>query len=472
LANIAILIGNTEYQTLCDLECCGKDVLAIKELLEATNKFDTIELILNSDSSQLKERIRTAIDARKSIGEIFFYFTGHGYQHDAEFFFCATNFDAKRPNETGISNSELHTLLRASEADLVVKVIDACSSGALLVKSSDGSFIPTSKQGFKNLIQIASCLDSQNSLTGNPLSLFTDKFRAAALRKSDGIVYYTDIIEALRDEFLDNDNQTPHFVSQGTGREQFVEDAHRLDELRIKLFDETSKTEGSSGISSLITTTSSPLDVLERAEQKFVKKDTAKTFISQLFDKLIHKASQDDNNAEFFTSDIVVHSDYLEPTTRLFIIRVLSKEKRPDRFVTASITHEQRRRTSFGLAGLQEMMFPYPDDVVTHYELTLNCALDKAQLKITFTPKFVTLKQLILVVSCAPSLEACYVIEMLTLHSLRDWNDFDSEGEEVVRRWYKKSWTDDNDGLVDKIWEKLVETVQQNIDGAVKVLQG
>jgi hypothetical protein len=471
LANIAILIGNTEYQTLCDLDCCGKDVLAIKELLEATNKFDTIELILNSDSFQLKERIRTAIDAHKSIGEIFFYFTGHGYQHDAEFFFCATNFDAKRPNETGISNSELHTLLRAPEADLVVKVIDACSSGALLVKSSDGSFIPTSKQGFKNLIQIASCLDSQNSLTGNPLSLFTDKFRAAALRKSDGIVYYTDIIEALRDEFLDNDNQTPHFVSQGTGREQFIEDASRLDKLRVKILTETKKTEVDPNTSPLITITSSPLDILEKAEQRFAKKGVAQTFISQLFDKLIQKASQGDEKAELFTSEFVIHPDYREATTRSFIIRVLSGEKRPDKFVTASISREQRRRDPFGLAGIPSM-FLNPDDAVTHYELTLNCTLDKAQLKITLTPKFVTLKQLVLVVSCAPSLEVCYVMEMLTQHSLRDWGVFDSEGEEIVHRWYKKGWTDNSDGLVDKIWEKVVESVQQSIDGAVKALQG
>jgi hypothetical protein len=77
----------------------------------------------------------------------------------------------------------------------VVKVIDACSSGVLLFKT-DGSFLPTNKQGFKNVIQIASCLDSQSSLTGDPLSLFTDKFLHAALRKTEGTVYYTDIIDA------------------------------------------------------------------------------------------------------------------------------------------------------------------------------------------------------------------------------------------------------------------------------------
>jgi hypothetical protein len=169
MANIGILIGNTSYQTLGTLGCCQADVLAMQELLEATAKFDSIEIIINQDSFQLKERIRAAIDAKKDIQELFLYFSGHGYQRESDFYFCATNFDQKRPNETGLSNSELHTLLRAPEADLVVKVIDACCSGTLLVKS-DVQFQPASKQGFKNLIQIASCLDSQSSLTGDPIT--------------------------------------------------------------------------------------------------------------------------------------------------------------------------------------------------------------------------------------------------------------------------------------------------------------
>lgn len=146
MPNVAILVGNTEYRTLGSLACCSEDLAAIKELIEATGKFQIIEFILNQDSSQLKDRIRSAIDSHPNIEEIFFYFTGHGYQNEADFFFCATNFDVRRPNETGLSNDELHTLLRPTNADLVVKVIDACSSGALLFKA-DGSFLPTSKQG-------------------------------------------------------------------------------------------------------------------------------------------------------------------------------------------------------------------------------------------------------------------------------------------------------------------------------------
>ena len=85
-------------------------------------------------------------------------------------------------------------------------------------------------------------------------------------------------------------------------------------------------------------------------------------------------------------------------------------------------------------------LFGHPDEAVSHYELHLNCDIEKAQLNIMMTPKFITLKRFVLVVSCAPSLEDCYVFEMLTEHPLRDWGIFDLEGTEIVRRWYRKNW--------------------------------
>ena len=87
-----------------------------------------------------------------------------------ESFISAPDFNYRRPNETGLANSELTALLRESSPELAVKVIDACISGALLVKSG-GDFLPLEKGELKNLVQIASCLDSQTSLAGATLYL-------------------------------------------------------------------------------------------------------------------------------------------------------------------------------------------------------------------------------------------------------------------------------------------------------------
>ena len=216
----------------------------------------------------------------------------------------------------------------------------------------------------------------------------------------------------------------------------------------------------------------SALDILQRAENKFAKKDLAQAFISRLFDKLSEKASSAGSFGEFFSSEVVVHPDFREHTARDFIISILSREKRPDNFVTAELSREHRLRDPYGLSSLSSaaLMLFNPNEAFAHYDLHLNCELDKAQLRIVLMPKFVALKRFVLVVSCAPSLEVCYVMEMLTQHSLRDWGVFDVEGVEVVRRWYKMSWADSCDGLVEKIYSKLNEIVQASVDAAIKAL--
>ncbi len=271
---------------------------------------------------------------------------------------------------------------------------------------------------------------------------------------------------------MDNDSQTPHFVSQGTGRELFVDDVKKLDVIRKKpsVNADAEQCQGSVIDSSLVSVLRNPVEVLERTEEKFASKQMAQGFISGLFDDITKKATVIGELGDIYSLEIVIHPDYQESTTRAFIIRVLSREKRPDNFVSAAITHERRRRDPWGLAGMvaAASMLWGSDEVVENYALELNCTLEKAQIRVTLTPRFTTLKRLVLVVSCAPSLEVCYVMEMLTRHSLKDWGVFETEGDEVVRRWYKLNWEDSTKGIVEKIWDKIRDDIQQQIDTAVK----
>ena len=464
MANTAVLVGNSQYRSLNKLSCCHDDLLAMRELLEAADKYSEINVIENTDADCLKSRMRASIDKNQSTGELFFYFTGHGCQQEDEFYYCATNFDPKRPNKTGLSSSELHTLLRLANADVVVKVIDACNSGTLLVKADDG-LSSQQRHEFKNLIQISSCLESQNSLMGEPLSIFTEKFRASALRKNAGVVYYTDIIYTLRDEFIQNNEQTPFFVSQGTGREQFVDDAKRLDILRGKLAAMTEASlQSESEDQPTLPTVPSLQTMLEEAERNAATPEIITSFVNTFFDDLIEKVSND-KFSDFFDLVIAEHSDFLEPTAEAFIIRVLSRESRPDEFVTATISRE-KRRNPWHMMRTAAILGLFGDDqrYQNVYDLQLNCAMQRAQLKMTLTPKYHSLKQLVLVVTCAPSLENCYVFEIGSQHSLKDFSEFDVEGDEVVRRWYKLQWTENTSGIVVKIASKLDELVRQHLE--------
>lgn len=462
MGSIAIIVGNSEYQNSTNLDCCLADVATINDLLHATDKYDSIELLTNRKAATLKDTIRAFLGGARIVDELFFYFSGHGYQHDGEFYFNATDFDSAHPNETGLSHSELHTLLKATNANLVVKVIDACSSGTLLLKS-DGGFLPEPKDGFNSLIQIASCLDNQSSLTGDPLSAFTDSFYDAVLSKEAGVVYYSDITSALRDRFLDNNAQTPHFVLQGTGREVFAENAERLRQLRAKR-QEQMASESAAVITDVQNNEppQSALDQMKALEESYVDKDEAQNFISGFFDNIISAMEASSDFADFFDCEHVLHDDFDEADARAFITRVLSKEKRPDNFVTAEISRE-RAANPMSRFGLGLASFMPPGDMVTNYDLRLNCKMDSVQLKLTFTPKFQSLKQFSLIVSCAPSLESCYVFEVVTRHALNDWGVFEPEGDEVNRRWFTFAWNESTDGVIEIIRTFSQETINEHI---------
>ncbi len=346
---------------------------------------------------------------------------------------------------------------------MVVKVIDACNSGTLLIKA-DNEFIFHEKHGFKNLIQISSCQQSQNSLIGEPLSIFTEKFRASTLRKKEGIIYYTDIISTLRDEFIQNNEQTPFFVSQVTGREQFIDDAKRLNTLRAKLTTQAESSLQSEDENQQTPSTAPNLQtLLEETERNIATREKITSFVNTFFDDLIEKVSNDEFS-DFFDLNIVEHSDFEEETAKIFITTILSKESRSDNFVTATIQKEYTGRRD--PRNSLESLFGIFGDNRTYrniYTLLLNCEMERAQLKITLTPKFHSLKQLILVVTCVPSLENCYVFEIGSQHSLKDFGKFSVEGDEIVRRWNKFNWSENTNNVVEKITSKLNDLVQEHL---------
>jgi len=350
-----------------------------------------------------------------------------------------------------------------------VKIIDACFSGSLLVKGDMSS--PQHKQGFKNLIQISSCLDSQTSLTGNPLSLFTDKFRAAVLRKMEGVVYYTDVISALRDEFITNEFQTPFFVSQGTGREQFVDEARRFDELRATL-NPVQAVDSHQAYEQVTAPTLTAQQIFAAYEARVVTREKMNTFVGWLFDDLTEKISMN-TFTDYYDLEFTEHKYFEDYTSQAFIVRVLSREKRIDNFVTANISRKQRRLNPMALtatAMYRERLWTDDDDMIETYDLSLNCSMPRVQFRVMLTPKFIALQQIKLVVTCAPSLEACYVFEVVTQHKRNDFGEFDFEGREVVKSWDNFNWTEKTDNFVTQLSGRLAEIVSTHVENTILLL--
>lgn len=468
MSNVAIVLGNALYHSgnLDDLPCCKDDVDAVRALLEATGKYDTVSAHIDLDGDGMKEAIRDAIAQHDEIGEVFFYFSGHGAQKQSEFYFCGTAFDSHKPNETGLSTAELHSLLRSADPTLVVKVIDACHSGRALIKSEE-AFARVTKGELGNFIQIASCLDSQFSLTSDPLSKFTQSFCAATLRKEEGAIFYSDIVNSLRDIYLADDEQTPHFVSQGTARDIFVEDARRLADFRSQF--ENEWLEAQEEVADEVQLHSDEhragmLQLMTKAETQFASQDLAQVFIATLFDDVTKRVNSSEFT-DFFDVRINEHSQFREDAIEPFIVQCLSREKRPDNFVTAYIGKKKKPQPVW-MSGLTSAL--YGEEFMEVTTLALNCSLPRVQMKAVFQPKFKSLDQLTLILACAPSLNSCYIFERSARHLRTDWEAFDDEGHKIVENWYERPWTEDMSWLAEATCDRLFEAVERHLEQTTK----
>jgi hypothetical protein len=240
--NIAVLIGVSEYRVAAPLPACSADVLQMHRLLVATKKYDEICLLTTQTASgPLKDALRNFfIKYQKTteMSEVLIYFTGHGVFH-TDAMFCCTDYDPNRPATTSISNEELDDLLRSVAPSVAVKIIDACQSGSPYIKDASAGFEKALRDSRLNsFILMASSRQDQSSYATAEASAFTAKWIDAALYKQDGTILYRDIQAALADAFVNNPDQTPFFVSQGTGLEAF---ALVTDEMR-RLAAERSKT--------------------------------------------------------------------------------------------------------------------------------------------------------------------------------------------------------------------------------------
>ncbi len=353
-------------------------------------------------------------------------------------------------------------------------MLDACFAGASLIKNA--SPIPViQKEGLRSVIQFSSSLDNQTSLGGEKLSEFTKAFVDASMRKTEGPIYYSDIRNTIRDNFIGNESQTPFFVDQGTGRDLFVDDASKLEKFREHYRKDWLQTDGTvpedgdeisaegvSGVGRIRL-------ILEKLENKAAEPAKVETLIGSIFDG-VEKEVENHGFSDFFKVEKRSYNFFAEESPKELMIRVLSKEERPDRLVTAELKKSKKKPMPFDrMAGLIASLY---DEWEEHYDLELNCTLPRVQLKIELTPTYSSLEKIDLILTCAPSLHHCYVFELTTVHPRTDWNHFSKQGREVVRRWYKIGWGDQTDSLIQKIVKGLDDAVAEHLSETTKQLDG
>lgn len=441
--SIAVLIGNTKYDELSSLECCANDVSKMHELLSATRKFSQILDYVDKPVSLVKDELRRLSELDGGFEEIFLYFSGHGLSNTDDFYMCFEGFKESSPNTTGISRSDAFEMIRQFNAELSVVVIDACEAGRNLIKGNLTPLAWSLKSGFTNFVQISSCTESQYSLAGDQISLFTHEFVKACLHKEQGAIYYSDVENALRDAFLGHSSQTPHFIRQGTSQEKFCNDASNLDGLRKAFFEPHETASEGAGGDLPRTAFASALAAIKGIEARVPSKEKAQEFIDQVFEVTLENSVHTPEVKDFFDVRTVKYDDFEYAQNKRAIISLLERRGGSDSFVESDVERKKRRQP-FGGLGLSTLAaMGMPDEYDETYSLFNHCQLKSVHVGIYFEPKFMALNRIFSEILFLPRLTECLILTCNTKERRSGWGSFNEYEGTKKWKWSHHSWSED-----------------------------
>lgn len=233
LVNLAILVAVSDYTSLSKLPGCKGDIEVMTTILEGTDKFsDTLKIHGSVRSQSAKSQLADFIDRNneKRVGEVLFYYSGHGTASSDDFLFLFSDYEERLTNQTTLSNKELDGMLKSLNPQLTVKVIDACHSGVSYVKDSDilNATFEKSKGQFKKCYFMFSSQTYESSWQDASMSYFTSEFKNAVGKHSSDKIRYKDIIDAISDAFQSDQRQTPFFITQADFTEIFCHNPSKL----------------------------------------------------------------------------------------------------------------------------------------------------------------------------------------------------------------------------------------------------
>ncbi len=440
--SIAILIGNTNYKELPNLDCCANDVVQMQRLLGETQKFNQIIDFIDDSVSVVKDNLRKVSELEEDFEEIFFYFTGHGLSNSDDFYMCFEEFKDSSPNTTGLSRTDAFELVRQFKAELSVIVIDACESGRNLIKSDVASLERSLKAGFTNFAHFSSCTEGQYAVAGDKISLFTDEFIKACLQKEQGVVYYSDVESALRDAFLNRSVQTPHFIRQGTSREKFCNDANLLVDFRKTFLSSPELEEVQEEAAPTVSVFALAKAAIESVEARVPIKKDAQEFIDGVFEATLSNSDLTSETVEFFDIRTVKYDDFDNVQNKRAIVSLLERRGGTDSFVESDVERKKRRQP-FGALGISTLaMLGSPDEYDETYNLFNHCKLKSVHVGIYFEPKFMALNRVFSEIVFLPCLTECLILTCNTIERRSGWGSFNEFEGTKKWKWSHHAWSE------------------------------
>lgn len=126
--NVALIIGNADYQHENKLENPINDAVLLQNVLKDNLKFDDIKLVKNANIRQLYQEINAFKQSAEGADVALIYFSGHGQQtEDKQNFLLATDAKVEQLSDLKISAISSDQFIEATQgAKTRLVILDAC----------------------------------------------------------------------------------------------------------------------------------------------------------------------------------------------------------------------------------------------------------------------------------------------------------------------------------------------------------
>ena len=428
--NYAIVIGVSEFDHAGELPGSKNDAYYIHSAIQASGKYDGI-LYLNENvnSENAKDDIVDFIEKiNGDVGEILFYFSGHGAYIDEDFKYVLSDYRPDRINQTTLSNNTLDNYFRQLNSKVVVKCIDACQSGTTYVKDPSvvEKYLHKTKAEFNHAYFLYSSRRDQSSYADREISFFTRSILECLADSNGKKLRYTRLIEYLADAFKNNPDQTPYFVTQGGFTEIFLEITNDLFE-KVKQFIQEIEDGASTGKQISI----QPL--IEDEKENYLTEDEAKSYVGAIYER-IEKYDFDPLLSQLFDIKIIkISNDELfsveEAAAEYLLFRVESDFFNVDYSTTVV---ERKNDSTEYIEGEYDGKFlqlrlnlPSSSQTVEYdvKSFKLNTDFDKG-VEIQFVPKHLNIVMRKILFTIIPSHKGVFINHATVICTRKSWSEF------------------------------------------------
>src|SRR4051812_18374069 len=130
LKGVALVIGESDYQTIHKLDNPKRDARAMDDMLDQLGF--QVDRVLDGDRKKLTQEIADFVEGAKDADVALVYYSGHGVEADGADFLVPTDTDLSTPQSAGQSLVPVSDLLDqlAKTVPVTIVLLDACRTNS------------------------------------------------------------------------------------------------------------------------------------------------------------------------------------------------------------------------------------------------------------------------------------------------------------------------------------------------------